>query len=140
MKEVLRLDADGTVKKIIMAYIQKNNPFKSRKDLRAAKKEKKNFPQENLTDSDMMGFMTGPSVKSARKERRQLKKSIRKGTYKPTETESTFGTIKSTPGQDLSEADRKVRIAKVNKKARKQFKPKSKNKSKDGLTINLLGK
>ena len=122
-----------------MAYIQKNNPFKSRKDLRAAKKEAKKFPQENLTDSDMMGFMTGPSVKSARKERRQLKKSIRKGTYKPTETTSTFGVMKSTPGQDLSEADRKVRIAKANRKARKQFKPMSKYKSKDGL-VNLLKK
>ena len=37
-----------------MAYVQKNNPFKSRKDLRAAKKEAKNFPQESLTDSDLM--------------------------------------------------------------------------------------
>jgi len=113
-----------------MGYVQNNNPFKSRKDLRAAKKEAKNFPQENLTDSDMMNFMTGPSVKSARKERRQLKKSIRKGTYKPTETKSTFGVMKSTPGQDLSEADRKVRIAKVNKKARKKIKPMSKHKPK----------
>lgn len=122
-----------------MAYVQKNNPFKSRKDLRAAKKEAKNFPQENLTDSDLMNFMTGPSVKSARKERRQLKKSIRKGTYKPTETKSMFGVMKSTPGQDLSEADRKVRIAKVNKKARKKIKPMSKYKPKDGL-VNLLKK
>jgi len=115
-----------------MAYIQKNNPFKSRKDLRAAKKEEKKFPQTNLTDSEMMGFMTGPSVKEARKERRQLKKSIRKGTYKPTETESSFGTMKSTPGQDLSEANRKIRIAKSNKIARKSYKKASK-KSKDGL-------
>ena len=137
MKEVELLDVDGTVN--TMAYIQKNNPFKSRKDLRAAKKEAKNYPQESLTDSDMIGFMTGPSVKSARKERRQLKKSIRKGTYKPTETTSSFGVMKSTPGQDLSEANRKVRIAKVNKKARKNFKPMSKYKPKGGL-VNLLKK
>lgn len=137
MKEVEQLDAGGTVN--IMAYIQKNNPFKSRKDLRAAKKEAKNFPQESLTDSDMIGFMTGPSVREAKKERRQLKKSIRKGTYKPTETKSTFGVMKSTPGQDLSEADRKVRIAKANKKARKNFKPMSKYKPKGGL-VNLLEK
>ena len=115
-----------------MAYIQKNNPFKSRKDLRAAKKEAKNTKKDNLTDSDLAGFMTGPSVRSARKERRQLKKSIRKGTYKPTETTSMFGVMKSTPGQDLSEANRKVRIAKVNKRARKNFKKASK-KSTDGL-------
>jgi len=130
VKEVLQLDADGTVK--IMAYIQKNNPFKSRKDLRAAKKEAKSMKKDNLTDSEMMGFMTGPSVKEAKKERRQLKKSIRKGTYKPTERTSSFGVMKSTPGQDLSEADRKVRIAKSNKIARKSFKKASK-KSTDGL-------
>jgi len=128
VKEVLQLDADGTVK--IMAYIQKNNPFKSRKDLRAAKKEVKIMKKDNLTDSDLMGAMSGPSVREARKERRQLKKSIRKGTYKPTETESTFGVIKSTPAQDLAEANRKVRIAKVGKKERKKRIEDQKNKPK----------
>ena len=113
-----------------MAYVQKNNPFKSRKDLRAAKKEEKKFPQTNLTDSDLMGAMSGPSVREARKERRQLKKSIRKGTYKPTETEGIFGTIKSTPGQDLSEANRKIRIAKSGKKQRKKIIKEQKNKPK----------
>lgn len=113
-----------------MAYIQKNNPFKSRKDLRAAKKEAKKYPQENLTDSDLMGSIDGPSVKEARKERRQLKKSIRKGTYKPTETESVFGTMKSTPGLDLSEANRKIRIAKVGKRERKRRIKEQKNKPK----------
>ena len=59
-----------------MVYIQNNNPFKSRKDLRAAKKEAKNYPQESLTDSDLLGAMSGPSVREARKERRQLKKNL----------------------------------------------------------------
>ena len=113
-----------------MAYVQKNNPFKSRKDLRAAKKEAKNMKKDNLTDSDLMGSMGGPSVREARKERRQLKKSIRKGTYKPTETESSFGTMKSTPGQDLSEANRKIRIAKVGKRERKERIKEQKNKPK----------
>lgn len=113
-----------------MGYVQNNNPFKSRKDLRAAKKEAKKYPQESLTDSDLMGSMDGPSVKEARKKRRQLKKSIRKGTYKPTETESSFGTMKSTPGQDLSEANRKIRIAKVGKRERKERIKEQKNKPK----------
>jgi len=113
-----------------MAYIQSNNPFKSRKDLRAAKKEAKKYPQESLTDSDLLGAMSGPSVREARRERRQLKKSIRKGTYKPTETKSSFGTIKSTPGKDLSEAERKIRIAKVGKRERKQRIKDQKNKPK----------
>lgn len=121
-----------------MVYIQNNNPFKSRKDLRAAKKEAKNYPQESLTDSDLLGAMSGPSVREARKERRQLKKSIRKGTYKPTETKSSFGTIKSTPGQDLSEAERKIRIAKVGKKERKERIKDQKNKPK--FDISKIGK
>jgi len=113
-----------------MAYIQKNNPFKSRKDLRAAKKEEKSFPQTSLSDSELIGSMSGPSVREARKERRQLKKSIRKGTYKPTETTSTFGVIKSTPGMDLSESKRKIRIAKSKKKNRNKMIKEQKNKPK----------
>jgi len=134
----LQLDVDGTVNKIIMAYIQNNNPFKKRSDLRAAKKEEKNFPQESLTDSDLMGAMSGSSLREARKDRRQLKRSIRKGTYKPTETESSFGTIKNTPGQDLSESKRKIRIAKVGKKQRKKIIKDQKNKPK--LDISKVGK
>tara|TARA_R110001632_G_C11161889_1_gene398606 strand:- start:117 stop:482 length:366 start_codon:yes stop_codon:yes gene_type:complete len=113
-----------------MAYVQKSNPFKSRKDLRAAKKEEKNFRQTSLSDSELMGSMSGPSVREARKERRQLKKSIRKGTYKPTETTSTFGVMKSTPGMDLSESKRKIRIAKVGKRERKERTKEQKNKPK----------
>jgi len=107
-----------------MAYKQKNNPFKKRSDLRAAKKEEKNFPQESLTESEMMGFRSEMSVKDARKERRQLKKSIRKGTYEPTVRGGKVGTmnivLKSTPGQDLSESRRQIRISKVAKKQRKK--------------------
>ena len=117
-----------------MAYIQKNNPFKKRSDLRAAKKEEKNFPQTSLTDKDLMGVMGGPSVREARKARRQLKKSIRKGTYKPTVKETKIGSMslrtETSPGEALSESRRNIRIAKSKRKARKEMIKNQKNKSK----------
>jgi len=117
-----------------MAYIQKNNPFKKRSDLRAAKKEEKNFPQTSLTDKDLMGVMGGPSVREARKARRQLKKSIRKGTYKPAVKETKIGSmnikVETSPGEALSESKRNIRIAKSKRKARKEMIKDQKNKSK----------
>jgi len=46
--------------------------------------------------------------------------------------------MKSTPGQDLSEANRKIRIAKVGKKQRKKIIKDQKNKPK--LDISKVGK
>jgi len=125
-----------------MAYVQKNNPFKSRKDLRAAKKEEKSIKQDNFSDSELMGSTSGPSVKEARKERRQLKKSIRKGTYEPTTTEAKIGSynvaMTSTAGEDLAESKRNIRLAKVGKRTRKEIIKEQKNKPK--FDISKIGK
>ena len=115
-----------------MAYIQKNNPFKSRKDLRAAKKEEKSIRQDNFSDSELMGAMSAPSVREARRTRRQLKKSIRKGTYEPATTEAEVGsyTVKRTrtAGEDLAESKRNIRLAKIGKRRRKEMIKEQKNK------------
>ena len=124
-----------------MAYIQKNNPFKKRSDLRAAKKEEKNFPQTNLTDKDLMGAMSGPSVREARKARRQLKKSIRKGTYEPAVKETKIGSMnlrmETSPGEALSESRRNIRIAKSGKRARKEM-IKDQKKSEKSVEIFII--
>jgi len=125
-----------------MAYVQKNNPFKSRKDLRAAKKEEKSIKQDNFSDSELMGSTSGPSVKEARRARRQLKKSIRKGTYEPTTTEAKIGSynvaMTSTAGEDLAESKRNIRLAKVGKRTRKEIIKEQKNKPK--FDISKIGK
>ena len=117
-----------------MAYVQKNNPFKKRSDLRAAKKEEKLIKQDNFSDSELMSSLQGPSVREARKARRQLKKSIRKGTYKPAVKEGKIGsinfTMETSPGQALSESKRNIRLAKVGKRKKKEMIKDQKNKPK----------